>query len=316
MNITAEQVRELRERTGAGLMDCKRALEEAGGDQEKAIAILREKGLATAAKKAGRLASEGLVASFVLPDRSAGALVEVNCETDFVAKNAEFVAFVQALAEKIAKSEELGTTAGTEGEVLKNLTLPDGTTVGVALTALIAKIGENMAVRRFARFTVPAGGGAVETYIHMGGKIGVLVELGCRKAATVEDPRFLALARDLAMQVAAAKPEYVRREEVPAATIENERGIYKAQALNEGKPEQVAEKIVAGRLEKFFKEVCLLEQAFIKDNTRNCAQVIKAVADELGEEITVVRFARFERGEGLAKKEEDFLAAVRAQIEG
>jgi len=316
LSITAEQVRELRERTGAGFMDCKRALEEAGGDQEKAIAILREKGLATAAKKAGRLASEGLVASFVLPDRTAGALVEVNCETDFVAKNEEFVAFVRTLAEKVAKSVQLGTTTGAEGEILRDLALPDGTTVAAALTALIAKIGENMTVRRFARFAVPAGGGLVESYIHMGGKIGVLVELSCRKAATMQDPRFLTLARDLAMQVAAARPEYVRREEVPAATIENERGIYRAQALNEGKPEQVAEKIVAGRLEKFFKDVCLLEQIFIKDNTRNCAQVIKSVADELGEEIAVVRFARFERGEGLAKKEEDFLAAVRAQIEG
>ncbi|MCL6615237.1 MAG: translation elongation factor Ts, partial [Firmicutes bacterium] len=226
MNITAEQVRELRERTGAGLMDCKRALEEAAGDQEKAIAILREKGLATAAKKAGRLASEGLVVSFVTPDRGRGGLVEVNCETDFVAKNAEFVAFARAVAERVAAADELGNTTGAEGEILKDLVLPDGETIGSALTALVAKIGENMAVRRFARFAVPAGGGAVETYIHMGGKIGVLIELGCTKPATAGHPSFLALAKDLAMQVAAARPEYVRREEVPAATIENERSIY------------------------------------------------------------------------------------------
>lgn len=313
MAITAEQVRELRDLTGAGMMDCKRALEETGGDSGKAVALLRERGLAAAAKKAGRVASEGLVAAEVGVDRRYGALVEVNCETDFVAKNEDFLSFVRELAALAARDEALPDTALGEGEALKGRPLRGGQTVGDALTALVAKIGENMSIRRYARFT--AGQGMVDSYIHMGGKIGVLIELGCPSAEAVKQPAFLGLARDLAMQVAAAKPEYVERAQVPAGVVEQEKEIYKAQAMNEGKPAQVAEKIVLGRMEKFYKEVCLLEQPFIKDTNLSCAQVIKSVSTELGTEIAVRRFARFERGEGLAKRSTDFAAEVRAQLD-
>ncbi|MGE5550732.1 MAG: translation elongation factor Ts [Bacteroidota bacterium] len=316
MAITAEQVRELRDLTGAGMMDCKRALEEAGGDSEKAVALLREKGLTVAAKKAGRLASEGTVAAKVVEDRLRGALVEINCETDFVAKNNDFMAFVGQVVDLAATAEAVKQTVLGAGEELKDLKLKTGESIGEALTGLVAKLGENMTVRRYARFAVQDGQGAIESYIHMGGKIGVLVELSATKKESVKDPAFLTLARDLAMQVAAAKPEYVSREEVDPATVEGERAIYKAQAINEGKPEQVAEKIVLGRLEKFYKEVCLLEQPFIKDTDRNCAQVIKAVEAQLGEAIAVKRFARFERGEGLAKRSQDFAAEVQAQLKG
>lgn len=314
MAITAEQVRILRERTGAGMMDCKRALEETSGDQERAVAILREKGLAAAARKAGRLASEGLVAAYVSADRRLGALVEVNCETDFVAKNADFAAFTQELTGQIAAKSALPETALADGELLDDLLLHDGQTAKASLASLVAKIGENMAVRRFARFLAAAGRGVVESYIHMGGKIGVLVELECAKSGVCDSPALASLARDLAMQVAAARPEFVRREDVPAEVVERERAIYKAQAMNEGKPEQVAEKIVGGRLEKYYKEVCLLEQPFIKDTNQSCLQVVKAISAQLDETIAVRRFARFERGEGLAKRADDLAAEVQAQL--
>lgn len=295
------------------MMDCKRALEEAAGDMERAVALLREKGLSVAAKKSGRLASEGLVAAHLSADRRQGALVEVNCETDFVANNGDFVAFVRDLAAKAAASDALAQTAEGEGQALSGLQMAGGT-VAEALTGLVARIGENMTIRRYARFA-PAGPALLESYIHMGGKIGVLIELGHVKPETAKNDAFLALAKDLAMQVAAARPEYIRREDVPAATVERERAIFKTQAMNEGKPEHVAEKIVNGRVEKFFKEICLLEQAFIKDANQTCAQLIKSIAAQLGEEITVRRFARFERGEGLAKRQHDLAAEVRAQLE-
>jgi elongation factor Ts len=312
--ITAEQVRDLRERTGAGMMDCKRALEEAGGDLERAVVTLREKGLAAAAKKAGRLASEGLVSAHITPDHRQGALVEVNCETDFVAKNAEFMAFTHELAGRVAREEALGQTVQAEGGALGELKIESGEIVGTVLTSLVAKIGENMTIRRFARFTAPAGQGLVESYIHLGGKIGILIELGCTKAESVTNQAVLALAKDLAMQVAASRPEYVRREDVPQEALEREKAIYKVQAMNEGKPEQVAEKIVLGRVEKYYKDVCLVDQPFIKDPNQSCNQVIKVVAAPLGETITVKRFARFERGEGLAKRADDLAAEVQAQL--
>ncbi|HHW14350.1 MAG TPA: elongation factor Ts [Firmicutes bacterium] len=296
-------VKELRERTGAGMMDCKKALTEAGGDAERAIQLLRERGLASAAKKAGRVASEGLVASHVTADGLVGALVEVNCETDFVARNEQFQAFVADLAETVAAAapaEALG-----EGEALLGLELKgSGETIGGRLTALIAKIGENMAFRRYARFTV-AGSGRVESYIHLGGRIGVLVEATAPSPEVAAGEAFRQAVRDVAMQVAAAKPEQVSRAEVPAETIERELAIYRAQAANEGKPPQIQEKIAQGRLEKYFKEVCLLEQPFIRDPDRTVEDVLKERAKEAGGEISIRRFVRFERGEGLAKRGED-----------
>lgn len=305
--ITAASVKELRERTGAGMMDCKKALAENNGDLEKAIEFLREKGLAAAAKKAGRVAAEGLVDAYLAADKKVGVLVEVNCETDFVAKNPDFQQFVTDLAQLVAAKapadvNALGTTA-----------MADGKTVAEKVNALISTIGENITPRRFARFQVD-GAGLVDSYIHMGGKIGVLIECRTAKAETVANPEFAAVVKDLAMQVAAAKPEYITRDQVPAAVVDQEKAIYKAQAVNEGKPEAIAEKIMAGRMDKFYKEVCLMEQVFIKDSDKTIAKLIQELDAKLGEKIVVHNFVRFEKGEGVAKKTDDFAAEVMSQI--
>ncbi len=308
--ISAAIVKELRERTGAGMMDCKKALGETGGDLEKAIEYLREKGLAAAAKKAGRIAAEGIVNAYVAADKKIGVLVEVNCETDFVAKNPDFQQFVQDTAMAIANQ------APADTNVLVNLKLANGNTVAESITGLVAKIGENMNVRRFARFEVKENG-LIDSYIHMGGKIGVLLECGFSKKETATNPEFLALVKDLAMQVAAAKPEYIRREEVPAEVLEQEKAIYKAQAMNEGKPEAIAEKIMIGRLDKFYKEVCILEQLFIKDTDKTITKLIQELNAKLGgENITINRFTRFEKGEGIEKRQDDFASEVMSQIKG
>ncbi|TCL69421.1 translation elongation factor Ts (EF-Ts) [Hydrogenispora ethanolica] len=307
--ISAAVVKELRERTGAGMMDCKRALSEMNGDLDKAIEFLREKGLAAAAKKAGRVAAEGLVSSLIRVDKKAGVLVEVNCETDFVAKNPDFQQFVNDVSQAVLDH------APADLEGLAGLTISSGKTVSETLTGLIATIGENMAVRRFARFELTENG-AVDSYIHMGGKIGVLVEIGVSKAATAGDPDFAAFVKDMAMQVAAARPEYVKRDEVPASVLEQEKAIYKAQAMNEGKPEAIAEKIMVGRLDKFYKEVCLVEQLFIKDNDKTITKLIQELNAKLGEDIVIKRFARFEKGEGIEKKKDDFATEVMSQIKG
>ncbi len=306
--ITAAVVKELRERTGAGMMDCKKALNEAGGDLDKAIEYLREKGLAAAAKKAGRIAAEGLVNAYVANGKKVGVLVEVNCETDFVAKNPDFQQFVQDIAVAIAEK------APADNDALANLKLANNSTVSETVTGLVAKIGENMNVRRFVRFETKENG-LVDSYIHMGGKIGVLIECSFSKKETAGNPDFLALVKDLAMQVAAAKPEYVRREEVPAEVLEREKAIYKAQAMNEGKPEAIAEKIMVGRLDKFYKEICILEQLFIKDNDKTITKLLQELNAKLGgENITINRFARFEKGEGLEKRQDDFASEVMSQI--
>lgn len=307
--ISAAIVKELRERTGAGMMDCKKALSETNGDLEKAIEYLREKGLAAAAKKAGRIAAEGLVNAYIANDKKIGVLVEVNCETDFVAKNPDFQQFVQDLALAIAEK------APASNDELANVKLAGGATVAETVTNLVAKIGENMNVRRFERFECQENK-LVDSYIHMGGKIGVLIECSFSKKETAGNPEFLTLVKDLAMQVAAAKPEYVRREEVPADVLEREKAIYKAQAMNEGKPEAIAEKIMVGRLDKFYKEVCILEQLFIKDTNLTITKLIQNINAKLGENITVSRFARFEKGEGLEKRQDDFASEVMSQIKG
>lgn len=304
--ISAASVKELRERTGAGMMDCKKALSECGGDMEKAIEYLREKGLAAAAKKAGRIAAEGLVNAYISDDKKVGVLVEVNCETDFVAKNPDFQKFVSDVARLVADK------APADNAALSELKMADGKTVSEKVTALISTIGENIAVRRFARFQIDTG--VVESYIHMGGKIGVLIEVATSKAETAGNPDFLNLVKDLAMQVAAAKPDYIKREFVPAAVLDHEKAIYKAQAVNEGKPEAIAEKIMMGRIEKFYKETCLMEQVFIKDNNKNITKLVQEVNAKLGENIVVNNIARFEKGEGIEKKKEDFASEVMSQI--
>lgn len=315
MNVSTALIKELRERTGAGMMDCKKALVDTDGDMEKAVEYLREKGLAAAAKKSGRIAAEGLITSFISPDKKSGALVEVNCETDFVTKVDDFRKFAHELAEHIAVNapKALSAEAGGEGPYLLEQTLKNGLTVKETVNQLVANIGENITVRRFSRFE-RSEAGLVQDYIHMGGKIGVLLELSLEKAEVAGDEEILSLAKDLAMQVAAAKPEYVRKEDIDKETLEKEKAIYKAQAANEGKPEAIAEKIATGRLQKFFKEVCMEEQVYIKDNDLTIKKLLAQVANKLGSGLKIIRFTRYEKGEGLAKRDDDFVGEVMSQL--
>lgn len=288
--ITAALVKELRERTGAGMMDCKKALTAVEGDMDKAIDFLREKGLAAAAKKAGRIAAEGVVGSFVSADGKIGAIVEVNCETDFVAKTDGFKALVEKIAAHIVATKPADVEALLASEL-------DGQTVEALVTASIAKIGEKISVRRFALYEAPEG--VVATYIHGGGKIGVVVEL---KGGNAE------LGKDVAMHVAAANPSYLERSQVPAAELEHEKEVLSEQAKNEGKPEKIIEKMVMGRINKYYKEVCLVDQEFVKDPDQTVGKLVKAAGAE------VLAFSRFQLGEGIEKKQEDFAAEVMSQI--
>ena len=292
--ITASQVKELREKTGAGMMDCKKVLTETNGDEEKAIELLRERGIAKAAKKSDRIAAEGLVDTYISEDGKVGVVVEVNAETDFVAKNDEFKSFVKDVAKQVAETNPVSVEA-----LLEEMSIAEADkTVGEVLTNKIATIGENMSIRRFERFET---NNLLESYIHGDGKIAVLVEI---ENGTPE------LAKDICMQIAAARPEYLDRESVPAERLEKEMEILKAQAMNEGKPEAIAEKIVQGRLGKFYSEICLVEQEFVKDSD---IKVGKLVADKGAK---IIRFARFEKGEGIEKKEENFAEEVAKQING
>ena len=289
--ITAELVKNLRERTGAGMMDCKKVLTETNGDMEKAAELLRERGIAKAAKKSGRIAAEGLVAAYVSEDKKVGAIVEVNAETDFVAKNAEFITFVNDIAEIVAKNNPENVE-----KLLEDKYKNEDRTVKEVLTDKIATIGENMTIRRFERFESE---GLVESYIHGGGKIAVLVDFAKGDSE---------LAKDICMQIAAARPEYLNRESVPAERTEKEMEILKAQAINEGKPAEIAEKMVQGRIGKFYSEICLLDQEFVKDPSIKVGDLIKNKSAE------IVRFARFEKGEGIEKKEENFAEEVMKQL--
>ena len=296
--ITAKSVKELREMTGAGMMDCKKALVATEGDIEKAVEFLREKGLAAAAKKAGRVAAEGIVKTFVSADKKTAGMVEVNCETDFVAANEEFVSFADKVAEMVAN-----TSAANVEELLAEKF--DGeATVQEALTALIAKLGENMTLRRFAKFNIEKG--AVASYIHGGGRIGVMVEVACDTESEILEE----VAREVCMQVAAANPLFLSKEEVDSESLEKEKEIYRVQALNEGKPENIVEKMVNGRIQKYYKEVCLLDQAWVKDGDKSITKYLQEKSKEVGSPITITRYVRFERGEGIEKVEEDFAAEV------
>ena len=290
--VTASQVKDLREKTGAGMMDCKKVLTETDGDMEKAIELLRERGIAKAAKKSGRIAAEGLVTTYVSEDKKVGAIVEVNAETDFVAKNDEFVNFVSDVAEIVANSNPANLDALLEVKY-KNTEK----TVKEVLTEKIATIGENMSIRRFERFE---SDGLVESYIHGAGKIAVLVDF---KSGDSD------LAKDVCMQIAATKPEYLNRESVPQERVAKEMEILKAQAMNEGKPVEIAEKMVQGRIGKFYSEICLLDQEFIKDSSMKVGDLIKSKGAEM------VKFARFETGEGIEKKEENFAEEVMKQLQ-
>jgi translation elongation factor Ts len=304
--ITAQMVKELRERTGAGMMDCKKALSEANGDSEKAVEILREKGLAAAAKKAGRIAAEGLVKTYVSEDGKTASIVEVNCETDFVAVNEDFVTF----ADNVAKQAAATNASAIEELVEEKYIAGADKTVQETVNELIAKIGENMAVRRFAKLAVENG--TIASYIHGGGRIGVLVKVECEKDSDV----LAVVAKDVAMQVAATNPLFLNRDAVDNESLEKEKEIYRVQALNEGKPENIVEKMVVGRVQKYYKENCLVEQVYVKNPDLTIEKYLKEKSKEVGAPITVTAFVRFEKGEGIEKKEENFAEEVQKQMQG
>ncbi len=298
--ITASLVKDLREKTGAGMMDCKKALIETGGEIEPAVDWLRKKGLAAAAKKAGRVAAEGLVGISVGEGRA--AVVEVNAETDFVSRSEQFQAFVRTVA-------GLALETGGDVEAIKARTVASGRTVEDELTHLIATIGENMSLRRAAMVSVDHG--CVASYMHAAqmpglGRIGVLVGLG----GVDPSPALEALGKQLAMHIAAANPQAIARAGVDPKALERERNILSEQALASGKPPPIVEKMVEGRLSKYFEDVCLLEQGFVIDPERKVGKVLEAAGKELGGPITVTGFVRFALGEGIDKKEDDFAAEV------
>ncbi len=299
MAFTAQDVKTLREMTGCGMMDCKKALTETDGDMDKAVEFLREKGLATAAKKAGRIASEGIVKSYI--DGNVGVLVEVNSETDFVAKNEEFLAFVESVAKTVAANNP------ADVEALKALPIVGGEgTVGEELTAKVAKIGENMNIRRFARIETT---GTVMDYIHAAGKIGVLVEADAENNDATKE-----CLKNVAMQVAALNPKYLSSADIPDDYKEHEKNILIAQLQNDpknaNKPANIIEKMIEGRLAKEFKEICLLEQEYVKaENKESVAKYVASAGN-----ITLKQFVRFETGEGLEKKEENFADEVASMI--
>lgn len=306
--ITAAMVKELREMTGAGMMDCKKALGQTDGDMDKAVEYLRENGLAKAAKKAGRIAAEGLVKAVVSDDDKTAAIVEVNSETDFVAKNADFAAYVEEVA-----NQALATNAADMDAFMKDAWLGDtASTVEEVLTAKIAVIGENIKIRRFEK--VAAAAGCVVSYIHGGGKIGVVV---AAKTDVVNDDIKDAL-KNIAMQVAALNPKYTSRDEVDQDYINSEKEVLAAQAKLE-KPDandKIIEGMVMGRINKELKEICLLDQTYVKaeDGKQSVANYIKEVAKSAGANLEVKGFVRFETGEGIEKKNEDFAAEVAAQM--
>ena len=285
--VTAAMVKELRERTGAGMMDCKKALAETAGDMSKAADYLREKGIAKAAKKSGRIAAEGAVAAYVSADGKIGAMAEINCETDFTANNENFRALVKEITEQVAKVNPADLDALNESKI-------GSKKVSDLVTEATATIGEKISVRRFVRYETK---GKLISYIHMGGKIGVLVEMS---GGSDE------VGKDVALQIAAMNPIAIDRDRVDAAELEHEKEILRKQALEEGKPEKIVERMVEGRIKKFYKEVCLVEQEFVKDNE-------KTVQDILGD-VKFLNFARFQLGEGIEKKQSDFAAEVAAQL--
>ena len=300
MAFTAKDVQALRQMTGCGMMDCKKALTESNGDMDKAVEYLREKGLSAAAKKAGRIAAEGVVYAVADNAKKVGAIIEVNSETDFVAKNADFNAFVADCARIIMEQNPADVDA------LLACKCADGKTVEEVLREKILVIGENLKIRRFVREE-----GVLSTYIHAGGKIGVMVKFDVSDGIA-DKPEFIECGHDVAMQIAAINPGYLKREEVPAAVVEEEKKILEAQIQNDdklkNKPAQVIEKMITGRVEKFYKENCLVDQAFVKDGNMNVAEYVAKVAKELGGKIEITGFVRFESGEGIEKKADDFAA--------
>lgn len=305
MVITAKMVAELRERTGAGMMDCKKALTQTDGDLEKAIEVLREKGLAAAAKKAGRIAAEGIVATYISENGSTGAIVELNCETDFVGLNTEFVQLAQNIAKQVAHGSYASVEEILDAKYIENNEI----TVKEAVTALIAKLGENMSLRRFTKLA--ANNGVVHGYIHGGGRIGVIVNVEGSTADVAKE-----VAKELCLQIAASNPLFLNKEDVTTDALDKEKEIYRQQALNEGKPEKIVEKMVEGRVQKYYKEICLIEQLWIRDQDLTIRKFVESKSKELGTELKVAKFVRYEKGEGIEKKEDNFAEEVMSQVRG
>ena len=299
--FTAQDVKALREKTGCGMMDCKKALTQADGDMDKAIDFLREQGLAKQAKKASRIAAEGVAYATVNADRTVGVVVEVNAETDFVAKNDSFMEFVKACADTVM------TQNPADVEALLALKAEGSEqTIAEMLQEKVLTIGENIQVRRFERME-----GACVAYVHAGGKIGVLVNFDTDVA---DKDEFVACGKDVAMQIAALNTSYLTRNDVPDDVIAHEKEVMRQQVINEGKPEAIADKIVMGKINKFYKENCLVDQEFVKDNKLSVSQYVKNVAKQLGGKIEITRFVRFEKGEGIEKRQDDFAAEVASMV--
>ncbi len=307
--VNMQQVKELRDRTQAGLNDCKGALVEAEGDMDKAVEIILKKGLAKSAKRAGAVATEGEVAARIASDAKRGVIVEVNIQTDFAARNDDFKAFVAKVLD-VAELTESGADLATQP-------FPGGVgTVEENRQALVGKLGENITIRRWAKLTADAAG-FVHSYVHMGGKVGVLLALSCKDAATAKTSDVVKLADDLAMQAAAMSPLYLRGEEIPADAIAKQTDIYNAQLEEEKKPAQARPKIIEGKLAKWRKEVCLLEQVSVLDSAKSVADMIAETSKAVGGEVRVEAFVRYERGEGIEKPQgKDFAAEVAEMSNG
>ncbi|MDR1689658.1 MAG: translation elongation factor Ts [Clostridiales bacterium] len=307
MAVTASMVKELREISGAGMVDCKNALVEADADVEKALEILREKGMAAAVKKAGRIASEGLCYTYISEDNKTAVIIEINSETDFVAKNQEFKNFVDMSARHAASC----TAENMDEFFTQPWTFDTSMTVRDALNQKISATGENLNIRRYVKYTAEEGSVFV-SYIHGGGKVAVLLEL----TSTVNNAAIAEAGKNICMQIAAMSPQFVRRSDISDEFIQKEREILTQQAINEGKPQNIAEKMVEGRLNKELKSFCLLEQEYVKDSEFTVDGYLKAVGKENSATVTVKRFVRYETGEGLEKKEENFAEEVSKAMQG
>jgi len=309
MAVTAAQINELRKSTGAGMLDCKKALEETAGDFEKAVDFLRTKGLAAAAKKAGRAATEGTVAAFVSDDLKSGVLLEINSETDFVAKNETFQSFVASIGRHILAT----SPADVESMLAQTFSGDASKTVQTYVNGSISVIGENIQIRRFAKFDVE-GDGCIGSYIHAGGKIGVLVQIASPAVSAANKDLLQGFLRDIAMHTAAAAPAFVSRDQVPTDVLDREKEVYRAKAKESGKPDAIIEKMVDGRLRKYYEEVVLLEQVFVVDGETKVAKVVENAAKDVGAPVTLTGFVRFALGEGIEKAEGDDFATEVAKM--
>jgi elongation factor Ts len=313
MNISATDIKEIRELTGAGMLDCKKALVENEGEKDKAIDWLRQKGLSKAAKKAGRIAAEGSVSSFINDDGKVGVLLEVNCETDFVAKNDDFKIFVTKLSKHIAETDACGNTPKwVEGTTILNQQLSSDKSITLQdfVTNAVAKIGENIVIRRFARFELSENNGLVHAYIHGEGRIGVLMEVSTSTPEAAKSDDTQDFVKDISMHIAAMGPEYISMDEITDEAKEAETAVLKAKAIDEGKKPEFLDKILVGQIKKWAAGVCLLEQPFVKNPDLTVGEITNQTAKKLGAEFSIKRFTRFELGEGIEKKVDNFAEEV------